>query len=219
MKDRVVILGGGGHAKVVIDILEEAGEVEIAGFVSPAEQPDSLCGYPRLGPDEALAETLNTGIGAAFVAIGDNRRRRDCIAAVERHGFTLINAISRSAIVSRHATLARGIAVMPGAVINTGSRIEDGAIVNTNASVDHDCVIGACAHVAPGAALAGCVRLGEGVFLGTGCSVIPDITIGPWTTVGAGSVVIGDLPGGVVAVGAPAAVKRVKRIETDCETA
>ncbi len=213
MKARVVILGGGGHAKVVIDILEEAGEVDIAGFVSPSEAPDAICGYPRLGPDNVLDETLRAGVQSAFVAIGDNQRRRDCIGSVRRQGFTLINAISRGAIVSRHAMLAQGIAVMPGAVINAGARIEDGAIVNTHASVDHDCVIGACAHVAPGAALAGCVRLGDGVFLGTGSSVIPGITIGCWTTVGAGAVVLTDLPDHVVAAGVPATIRRSNQIE------
>jgi UDP-perosamine 4-acetyltransferase len=213
LKSRVVILGGGGHAKVVIDILEQAGEVDIAGFVSPGEQPDTFCGYPRLGSDDDLAGTLGAGVRSAFVAIGDNRRRMDCIRSVKRQGFHLINAISPAAIVSPRATLCQGIAVMPGAVINAGSRIEDGAIVNTNASVDHDCVIGACAHVAPGTALAGCVSLGEGVFLGTGSSVIPNITIGPWTTVGAGAVVVADLPDHVVAMGVPAAVRKSSRGE------
>ncbi|SPF50408.1 Acetyltransferase [Candidatus Sulfopaludibacter sp. SbA4] len=205
-----MILGGGGHAKVVIDILEQAGEVEIAGFVSLAGEP-AICGYPRLGSDDALDDMLRAGVQSAFVAIGDNQRRMDCIGSLQRQGFHLINAISPAAIVSRHATLCQGIAVMPGAVINAGSRIEDGAIVNTNASVDHDCVIGTCAHVAPGTTLAGCVRLGEGVFLGTGSSVIPNITIGSWTTVGAGAVVLADLPDHVVAVGVPAEVRKSNR--------
>ena len=208
-----MILGGGGHAKVVIDILEQAGEVDIAGFVSPAEAPDAICGYRRLGSDDALDETLRAGVQSAFVAIGDNRRRMDCIGSLKRRGFTLINAISPAAIVSRHATLSRGIAVMPGAVINAGTQIAEGAIVNTRASVDHDCVIGACAHVAPGATLAGCVRLGDGVFLGTGSSVIPNVTIGSWTTVGAGAAVVADLPDHVVAVGVPAAVRRSTQVE------
>jgi UDP-perosamine 4-acetyltransferase len=211
LKERVVILGGGGHAKVVIDILEQAAEFAIAGFLSPAEQPDEICGYRRLGSDGALDEVLRSGVASAFVAIGDNRRRMDCIALVRRHGFTLVNAISPAGIVSRHATLYCGIAVMPGAVINAGSVVQEGAIINTNATVDHDCVVGACAHVAPGTTLAGCVRLGDGVFLGTGSSVIPGIAIGSWTTVGAGAVVVADLPDHVVAVGVPAIIRRCTR--------
>ena len=211
MKERVVILGGGGHAKVVIDILEQAAEFAIAGFLSPAEQPDEICGYRRLGSDGALDEVLRSGVASAFVASGDNQRRMDSIALVRRHGFTLVNAISPAAMVSPRATLRAGIAVMPGAVINAGSLVEDGAIVNTNATVDHDCVVGAGAHVAPGTTLAGCVRLGDGVFLGTGSSVIPGIAIGSWTTVGAGAVVVADLPDHVVAVGVPAIIRRCTR--------
>ena len=208
---RCVVLGGGGHAKVVIDILQQAAEVEIAGFVDPVEQPD-LCGCRRLGSDDILSELFRSGVRSAFVAIGDNRRRMECIASVKQQGFTLINAISPGAIVSPHATLARGIAVMPGAVVNAGAHIGEGAIVNTNATVDHDCTIGACVHVAPRAALAGCVSLGEGVFVGIGASVIPRIAVGAWTTVGAGAAVIADLPDHVVAVGVPAAVRRSARI-------
>ena len=208
MKTRVVVLGGGGHARVVIDILEQAREFDIAGFVSPDEQPDEIFGHRRLGGDDALEAILGSGVECAFVAIGDNRRRMDCIATVKRRGFTLVNAVSPAAIVSRHAMLRAGIAVMPGAAVNAGSTIGDGAIVNTNATVDHDCDIGACAHVAPGSSLAGCVQLGEGVFLGTGTSVIPGIRIGAWTTVGAGAAVIADLPDRVVAAGVPATIRK-----------
>jgi len=206
LKGRVVILGGGGHAKVIIDILEQAGETEIAGLVSLS--PQSICGYPWLGPDEVLADTLRSGIDSAFVAIGDNQRRLDCIDALKRTGFTLVNAISPAAVISRHATVACGVAVMPGAVINAGARLEEGAIVNTNASVDHDCIVGRCAHVAPGCSLAGWVKLGDGVFLGTGANVIPNISIGEWTTVGAGAAVVEDLPAQVVAMGVPARIRQ-----------
>ena len=211
MRDRVVILGGGGHAKVVIDILEQAGGFDIAGFISPDARPEEICGYRRLGSDAILEEILRTGVQSAFVAIGDNQLRSERIAGLRRQGFTLVNAISPAATISRYATLCTGIAVMPGAVINAGSLIQDGAIVNTNASVDHDCVIGACAHLAPGATLAGWVHLGDGAFLGTGASVIPKISIGRWTTVGAGAVVVSDLPDHVVAMGVPATIHRSTR--------
>ena len=204
MRQRVVILGGGGHAKVVADILEEMAQFEIAGYFAPAKSGEGLFGYPWLG-DDAAAERCSD---AAFVAIGDNRRRMDCLESLKRRGVALVNAVHPLAIVSKHAELGEGIAIMPGAVINAGTRVGDGAIVNTNASVDHDCVIGACAHIAPGVALAGRVNVGEGVFLGVGSSVIPRITIGPWTTVGAGGVVVADLPGSVLALGVPARIRR-----------
>ena len=208
MIERVVILGGGGHAKVVADILEEMAELEIEGYFAPQPRPDGLYGYRWLGPDASLEESPAAGVRSAFVAIGDNRRRMDCLEFLKRRGFRLINAVSPRAVISRHAKLGQGVAVMPGAVINAGTQVGDGAIVNTNASVDHDCVIGACAHIAPGVALAGCVSVGEGAFLGVGSSVIPGITIGPWTTVGAGGVVVADLPGSVLALGVPATIRR-----------
>jgi len=208
MKERVVILGGGGHAKVVADILEEAAEVEIAGYIAAAASPGGLFGYRWLGTDDVLDATLQSGLRSAFVAIGDNRRRKACIESLKRRGFRLVNAVSPRAAISRRARLGEGIAIMPGAAINAEAQLGDGVIVNTNASVDHDCVIGACAHISPGTAVAGCVRLGEGVFLSIGSSVIPGITIGRWTTVGAGAAVVADLPGGVLALGVPATVKR-----------
>lgn len=211
MKPRLVIVGGGGHAKVIIDILEQVGEFEIAGFVSVPRQADSLCGYPCLGADQDLAQALTSGIDFAFVAIGDNQRRRESIGRVLRQGFSLANAISPRAVISRSATLGRGIAIMPGAVVNTCARLADGVIVNTNAGVDHDCVLGSCVHVGPGAAVAGGVRLGDEVFLGAGVSVIPGVAIGAHTTVGAGAAVVNDLPANVVAAGVPAVVKHAKR--------
>lgn len=208
MKPRLLLLGGGGHAKVIADILESSGAIELAGFVSVEEQPEELLGYPRLGGDADLPRLLDGGIRLAFPAIGDNRRRGLAIAELQRIGFEIANAVSVDAIVSRHATLAHGIAIMPGAVVNAGTRIGPGAIVNTNASVDHDCEIGECAHIAPGVSLAGAVRIGAGAFVGVGASVIQCIRIGEGTVVGAGAVVVSDLPAGVVAMGVPAIVRR-----------
>ena len=209
MKTRVVLVGGGPHAKVIVDILESS-DAEIVGFtdkVRPADR-ESLCGYAYLGPDDVLPELFASGVRQAFVAIGDNGRRKLCLDAVRACGFELVNAISPHAVVSKRATLGESVAIMPGAIVNIHSRIEDGAIINTNAAVDHDCVIGECAHVGPGSAIAGSVRIGPRVFLGIGCRVIPGIKIGSDTVVGAGSVVVRDLPERVVAYGVPAAVRR-----------
>jgi UDP-perosamine 4-acetyltransferase len=165
-------------------------------------------GYPWLGSDNALEESFREGIRSPFVAIGDNRRRLQCLDLLKQRGFRLIQAVSPHAAISRHAKLGEGVAIMPGAVVNAGTVAGDGTILNTNASVDHDCVIGPCAHIAPGVALAGCVRVGEGAFLGVGSKVIPGVSIGAWTIVGAGGVVVADLPGGVLALGVPATIRR-----------
>jgi len=145
-----VILGAGGHARVIVDVLEGIGEVDIAGFTSPEGTQETLCGYPRLGTDDALDEILRSGVRLAFAAVGENERRKACIHLLRASGFGLINVISPHAVISARAVLGEGVAVLPGAIINAAAQISDGVIVNTNASVDHDCVIGACAHIAPG---------------------------------------------------------------------
>jgi sugar O-acyltransferase (sialic acid O-acetyltransferase NeuD family) len=208
MKPQVVVVGGGGHAKVVIDILRGADEVDIIGYTDPGEHYGELCGCPYLGTDAILSDVLRSGVRYAFVAIGQNERRMGLFRSVSGIGFKFVNAISPRACLSAYAGIGEGIAVMPGAVVNAGACIGDGAIINTNASVDHDCVVGQFVHIGPGASLAGCVRLGEGAFLGAGCSIVSDIEIGGWTTVGAGTVVIRNLPPQVVAVGVPARIRR-----------
>lgn len=209
MKNAVVIVGAGGHAKVVVDILE-AGGVEIAGFISP-EGSGHFCGYPIIGDDSALERILKKGLRDGIVAIGDNRRRATLIEALQSYGFKLWNAISPHACISRRAELGAGIAIMPGVVVNAGSCIGNGAILNTNCSVDHDCRIGMYSHIGPGATLAGGVIVEHGAFLGTGVSVVPNVTIGAWACVGAGAVAVKDLPPDITSVGIPAEPKAALR--------
>ena len=201
----LVVIGGGGHAKVVIELLEDSGAFEIAGCIASGG-PESVLGVPVLGDDSCLARQYAAGIRKAFVAVGDNSLRRRLSKMVADLGFQLVNAVSPRATVSRRAELRSGIAIMAGAVINSCSRIGSGCIVNTGAVVDHDCLIADWAHVAPGSSLAGNVSIGEGAFLGVGTRVIPHISIGAWATVGAGAVVIRDVPSGATAVGVPAKI-------------
>ena len=207
MKPRIVILGSGGHAKVVIDILEQISAFEIAGCVGVTSSNPAIFGYPALGDDSRLPALYQSGIHHAFIAIGGNARRLELLHVLRELGFTVVNAISPGAIISPRAKIGVGVAVMPGAVINADAVIGDCAIINTGATIDHDCTIGAGAHIAPGSNLAGCVTIGEGAFLGIGCRVIPNTAIGAWTIVGAGGVVVRDLPERVTAVGLPARIK------------
>ena len=192
----------------MLEILEAACKYEIAGCISADPARPEILGYPHLGTVGDAAALFASGVRHAFVAIGDNAARQRVTLELQALGFTLASAIHPSAVLSPRLTLGAGIAVMPGVVVNSGTRVGDGAIINTGATVDHDCLLGPFTHVAPGCNLAGHVEVGEGAFLGIGVRVIPQRRIGTWTTVGAGGVVVHDLPERVTAVGVPARALR-----------
>jgi UDP-perosamine 4-acetyltransferase len=204
--EAVVIVGSGGHAKVVIELIRAEGKYQIKGCTGLGEAGFVLGDVPVLGTDNVLPAVLANGAKKAFVALGDNHVRLRLLAKVSEMGFELINAVSPNAVVSPSASLGRGIAIMAGAVINASAEIGDGAIINTNAGVDHDCRIGKGAHIGPGSALAGKVEIGCESFLGAGTCVVPGVRIGSRVIVGAGSVVVRDIPDDVIAMGAPARV-------------
>lgn len=204
MKEKAIVAGTGGHAKVVIDILRSSKTYELIGLTGTDPNIGTTMGLPILGNDSILPQLHAEGIKYCFVAIGNNKRREEISDYVKGIGFELINAISPHSWISTTVDLGEGIAIMPGVVINAESVIEDNVIINTGSTIDHDCVIGSSSHVAPGCNIAGNVHVGKGVFLGIGCKIIPKMTIGEWTTVGAGSVVVKDVPGHSIAFGVPA---------------
>ena len=215
MRPQVVVLGASGHAKVVIEILEETREWNIIGCTTTRELSGEVLNYPVLGSDDLLPALYGSGVRHALVGIGDNRLRRQVSRRAHEMGFALINAVSPRAVVSPRARLGCGVVVMAGAVLNVDSIFGDGAIVNTRASVDHDCRVGPYAHIGPGVSLAGGVEVGEGAFLGIGSCVIPGVKIGPWAIVGAGAAVIKDVPERATVVGVPARVIRVREQTTE----
>ncbi|MCM3338160.1 acetyltransferase [Paenibacillus sp. MER TA 81-3] len=204
-RQKTVIIGAGGHSKVIIDMLGFNPMIEMVGCTAATGMGTAL-NVPVLGDDSILPHLYDHGVRHAFVAIGDNRIRHKVARHAKDIGFTLINAISPFAYVSPSAQLGSGIAVMPHAVLNAEAHIHDNAIINTGATVDHESVIGESCHVAPGSSLSGNVHVKDGAFLGTGTKVIDGITIGAWSVLGAGSVVIRNIPDRCLAVGVPARV-------------
>lgn len=202
----VVIVGGGGHAKVVIESLRASGHA-VAAIVDADPTPREVLGVPVVGDDLQLSDLRGQGLSALFVAIGDNQLRQTLGRRARGLGFSLVNAVHPSAVISPSARIGEGVAVMAGAVINAGSHVGDLAIVNTGAVVDHDCRLGAACHLGPASALAGGVTVGDRTFLGVGARVIPGVTIGADSIVGAGGVVVRDLPDAVLAIGVPAQIK------------
>ena len=200
----VVVIGAGGHAKVVIELIRAQGLYNVMGCTDREPQRRDVVGAPILGSDDVLPDLYAQGVRHCFIALGDNALRRKVAARVTSLGFQLVNAISPKAVVSPSARIGRGVAVMGGAVINADATIGDLAIVNTRAAIDHDCQIGEAAHVAPRAALAGSVRIGPLAFVGAGATIVPGVSVGESTVVGAGATVISNLGPNIVAVGVPA---------------
>lgn len=200
MKDKpFVILGAGGHGRVVAEALRTSGR-EIAAFLDAdrALWGTEIDGTPVAGGDDRLADfpaerfVLAVGVGAPR----DTRRRRTVQDAAAARGYALPPVTAASATVSRCARLDDGAQVLTRAVVHPGAAVGAGTVVNTAAVVEHDCVLGAHAFVGPGAILCGGVRVGDGAFIGTGAVILPGIVIGAGALVAAGAVVRADVPAG-----------------------
>lgn len=198
MSGPLVVLGSGGHAKVVV------ATAAAAGFDVRSVLDDDRgrwgCEVLGVAVDGPLSRAVELGL-PCVIAIGDNRTRR---WLAERVGGPWATVVHPSALVHPTVQLGEGTVVFAGAVVQPDTMVGSHTIINTGASVDHDCRLGDFVHVAPGVRLAGDVELGEGVFMGIGSCAIPGVRVGPWAVVGAGAAVVGDLSEGVTAVGVPA---------------
>ena len=212
MNKPVIVLGAGGHAKVIVEALRRS-SITIIGLtdILPEKKGASLSGAPVIGDDSAVLGyspedvLLANGIGS----IGLPEERRRIFEGFKEKGYMFASVLHPSAVVSSDVLVSEGAQVMAGAVIQPGCVIGRNAIINTSASIDHDAVIGDHVHIAPGATISGAVRVGSGTHIGAGATVIQGITIGSGCVVGAGSLVIRDVAGNSTVMGAPA--KEVRR--------
>lgn len=203
----LLIIGAGGHGKVVADAALETGRWQRIAFLDDAYvNGGSVLGLPVLGGVSKTRELVGD-YPDCLVAIGNNARRRTLLQSAEQAGFALPALIHPRAQVSQWAVVGPGSVVMAGAVVQVDSRLGFGVIVNTAASVDHDCVIGDAVHVCPGVHLGGTVTVGDGVWIGIGATVREGMRIGAGAVIGAGACVIDDIPARAVAVGVPARVR------------
>ena len=205
----IIILGGGGHARVVVDTLY-AHKADVIGFVDKDPLKTTLNGLPRLGAEDYILESCNAeeivvanGIGS----IGQPGARYEWFVRLRQHGYSMVSIIHPSSIISPSVRLGMGVQVMARAVLQPGVHVKENTIINTGAIVDHDCEIGAHVHIGPGAVLSGNVSVGDGAHVGTGASVIQGIKIGAKSIVGAGSVVIRNVEDNVIVAGVPAVKK------------
>lgn len=207
MKHKLLLIGAGGHCKVVLDMLLEFKEYEITGIIDRKERVgDDLFGVRVIGTDSDLSKLRKKGIGHSFVSvgsIGDASLRAKLHNLAAKAGFIFPNLIHPSALVSLRADLGTGNYVAPGVIINAGARIGDGCILNTGVIIEHDCVVEDFAHISPGAILNGGVTVGGGSHIGAGSVVIQNLNIGANTIIGAGSVVTKNVRRDMVAYGNP----------------
>lgn len=204
LRRRLVIVGAGVHAKVVIEAVRACGAWDIVGLIDPSPEVPQMLGVPVLGGDDLLPRLRAQDVSHAVIAVGGNALRQRLGRQAEGLGFELPSIVHPSALVSPSARLGRGVVVMARAVIGTETTVSDLAIVNTGAVLDHDNAIGVAAHVAPGCALAGNVLIGDRSLVGVGSAIRPQVQVGADVVIGAGAAVVSDLPDGVVVGGVPA---------------
>lgn len=205
----IVGLGAGGHAKVVLEILQNDPNNKIMGLldIDTALHGQSLLGIPILGADDLLENLVEQGLTHFFVglgSIGNTQPRKRLYELGLAHGLHPVSAIHPSAILSSWAQVGRGCTIMAGAIINANATIGNNVIINSGAIVEHDCVIGNHVHIAIGAKLASTINVYEGAHIGAGATIKQCIVIGKESIVGAGAVVVHDVPDSLIVVGIPA---------------
>jgi len=186
------LYGTGGHAKVVIDILE-SNEIAISGLFDIKEDIHNFLDYQVHAAKDGVLSPL-------IIAIGDNKSRKKVA-----HDLLVDfgKAIHSTAIISDRASIGEGSVVMQGAIVQSCAQVGKHCIVNTGAVIDHDCKIEDFVHISPHTTLCGNVNVGEGSWIGAGATIIQGVKIGRWSVIGAGSVVVNDLPDNVLAYGNP----------------
>lgn len=185
----LVLIGGGGHAGSVVDVVRSAG-LQLLGILTPSGAPPAH-GLIRLGDDKWLENAPpSTDLHLAFGPQRGSTRREALFDSLEARGFRLPVIIAGTAIVSPSATVGAGSILMHGAFVNSSTRIGRNCIINTRAVVEHDCHIGDHTHVAPGVVISGGVEIGRRCLIGAGAVLLPGIKITDGTVIGAGAVVV-----------------------------
>lgn len=204
---RCIIAGCGGHGRVVLDILRNAGGCQVVGFVDSDRSlvGRRIDGIKVLGhPDDLPALRSAFGIEAGIVAVGHNGARGALAGDLEQAGLRLVNAVHPSANLAQNVVLGRNIVIAAGSLVCAHCQIGDSVILNTGSIVDHESIIGEATHICPGARLAGRVTVEPGAFVGIGATVTQSLRIGRESIIGAGAVVIRDVAPKTTVVGVPA---------------
>ena len=207
---KVIVIGSGGHAKVVIDILHEMEDIEILGITSNSLSVNSFfLGYQVLGDDDVLTQFANQN---CFIAMGlggykDNNLREKVYNYVKGLGFNFINAIHPKSIISKTVKLGESVVIFAGAVLNTEVQIGNNTIVLTGSTIDHETIVGNNVLISAGVTIGAYSKINDNSLLALGSKIISGITIGRNAVVAAGAVVIRDVPDNDTVFGIPAMPK------------
>jgi UDP-perosamine 4-acetyltransferase len=207
---RIIIIGGGGHAKVVIDAISSSGLYRIEGICDPRLRAGSkVAGIPVLGGDEYLDAAKGGSLYLAL-GLGTIRASRKRKGLYERYcgRFKFPAIIHKNALVAKSAAYGNGVQIMAGTIVQPDAAIGENVIINTGSIIEHDCRIAPHSHISIGAILGGGVEVGERSHVGMGARILQGVKVGKHATVGAGAVVTKDVPDGATVCGVPARVVR-----------
>lgn len=205
----LVIWGASGHARVITEIIRLSGEYTVTGYLDDLTSSrfgEMFCGAPILGGREQLRNLAAVKNNHILLAIGNNQARMKLANILRQYGLQLATAIHPKAIVSQSVEIGSGTVIVAGAVVNANVVLGENVIVNTASTIDHDCHIEAGVHLSPGVHLGGSVIVGKGAWIGIGAVVSDHIKIGEWSVVGAGAVIVNDVPANTTVVGIPGKV-------------
>lgn len=204
----VLVIGSGSHAKIVIDILEMMDDYQINGIITKEKTDEKeYFGYPIIGTDEDLPKFYKNGITHVVMGVGgftDNHKRESLFNNLKQIGFTFVNVIHPSVIISQSAIIGEGCVFLAGVIINPDVKIGNNVIIYTNSSVDHESII--CDHVliSIGCDVGGNVMIKNGALLAIGSVIVSGLSIGKYSVIGAGAVVLDSIPNYTKAIGVPA---------------
>ncbi|MCH2114557.1 MAG: acetyltransferase [Pirellulales bacterium] len=212
---KIVLIGAGGHARVLLDILQDDKNSQVCALLDTDRDKwgTTICNVPVIGDDNCLADLRRQGASHFVVGIGapgQAARRRQLFDTAQRVGLAPASIVHPTATCFPSAMLAEGVQLLAQSAVSAGATVQTNVIVNTGAIVEHDCLLEPHVHVAPRACLAGGVRVGTGAHIGLGAAVKEDVSIGDHSIVGAGAVVIENVPANTVVVGIPAKPLRKK---------
>jgi UDP-perosamine 4-acetyltransferase len=206
----ILILGAGGGGRILSTVVKESSKYKLIGFIddSDSKQGKEVNGFKVIGKSEDLSKYKGKGF---VVGVGTNMQaRKELFEKALKAGLEPVNIIHKSAVVDKTAEIGKGIVLLAGVVVNPFAKVGDNVFVFTNSTIEHDNVIGSNVYISPGVHLAGHVTVEDNTFFGINSCVIEKINIGKDVTIGAGAVVLKDVPDSVVVAGTPAKVLRKK---------